>query len=99
MRRIAQKLQQLLRSEEGPTAVEYAVVLAMILLACIGGVKSVGSAVSASLENTALKVAGGSGGSGSSGSPAGGGSSGNSGNGKGNGKGGGNNGNGKGNGS
>jgi pilus assembly protein Flp/PilA len=31
-----------LRSEDGPTAVEYAVMLAMILLACIGAISLFG---------------------------------------------------------
>ena len=31
-----------LREEDGPTAVEYAVMLAMILLACLGAVATVG---------------------------------------------------------
>ncbi|MBL8816957.1 MAG: Flp family type IVb pilin [Planctomyces sp.] len=32
-----------LRSEDGPTAVEYAVMLAMIIIVCIAGVSTLGS--------------------------------------------------------
>lgn len=89
MRRTARILRRLLRSDDGPTAVEYAVLLALVLLVCIGAVKSVGSAVSASLENTAQLIGGGSSDSGTAGASGGGSSSGSSGSGKGGGKGGG----------
>lgn len=77
MQRFLRLCRRFLRAEDGPTAVEYAVVLAMILLVCIGAVKSVGSAVKGSLENTANQIAGagGSGGSGSGSAASGGGSS------------------------
>lgn len=38
-----QRVLQFLREEDGPTAVEYAVMLALILLVCIGAVASVGT--------------------------------------------------------
>jgi Flp pilus assembly pilin Flp len=70
MRRIRRFLGQLLTREDGPTAVEYAVVIAMVLLVCIGAVNSVGQAVSKSLQNSADLIGGNSGGSGSgSGTP------------------------------
>ena len=65
MQQIIKYCRRFLCSEEGPAAVEYAVVLAMILLICIGAVKSVGSAVKGSLENTANLVGGSSSSSGS----------------------------------
>jgi Flp pilus assembly pilin Flp len=78
MQRIRRLLWQLLKGEDGPTAVEYAVVIAMILLVCIGAVNSVGSAVSKSLQDSADLIgnatsggssgSGGSAGSGSAGS-------------------------------
>jgi pilus assembly protein Flp/PilA len=46
------KVRQFLVSEDGPTAVEYAVMLALILVACITIVTSLGGSVS----NTFSKV-------------------------------------------
>ena len=40
------KIRQFLVSEDGPTAVEYAVMLALILVACITIVTSLGTSVS-----------------------------------------------------
>jgi pilus assembly protein Flp/PilA len=40
------KCRQFLVSEDGPTAVEYAVMLALILVACISIVSSLGSSTS-----------------------------------------------------
>lgn len=47
---------QFLESEEGPTAVEYAVMLALILVACINIVTTLGHTVSATFNkvNTTL---------------------------------------------
>jgi len=67
VQKILRYCRRFLRSEEGPTAVEYAVVLAMILLVAIGAVKSVGTAVQGRLQNTADLI-GGSGSSDGSGS-------------------------------
>ncbi len=41
-----------LRSEDGPTAVEYAVMLAMILMFCIGAIEILGQATTDSFENS-----------------------------------------------
>ena len=49
-------LLHLLIDEDGPTAVEYAVMLAMIFLACIGSIVLVGNQTSASLANSASKM-------------------------------------------
>lgn len=40
------KLRRFLASEDGPTAVEYAVMLALILIACITVISSLGTNVS-----------------------------------------------------
>ena len=42
MKNFAQKIKNFLASEDGPTAVEYAVMLALIIAVCIGSVKLVG---------------------------------------------------------
>jgi pilus assembly protein Flp/PilA len=38
-----QQLGHFLRNEDGPTAVEYAVMLAMIIVVCIGAITTLGS--------------------------------------------------------
>jgi pilus assembly protein Flp/PilA len=49
-------LKNLLREEDGPTAVEYAVMLAMIVIVCIGAIRSVGNNTSESFENSANEI-------------------------------------------
>jgi len=49
-------LKNLLREEDGPTAVEYAVMLAMIVMVCIGAIRSVGGAASGSFENSSDEI-------------------------------------------
>lgn len=46
MLEMTKKVRRFLASEDGPTAVEYAVMLALILVACITIVTSLGSTVS-----------------------------------------------------
>jgi len=52
----ASRVRNFVVSEDGPTAVEYAVMLALILVACIGIVTSLGGSVSSNFNkvNTAL---------------------------------------------
>jgi len=47
------RLYQLLRGEEAATSVEYAVMLAMIILACIGAILVVGQNTAAMWQETA----------------------------------------------
>ena len=46
-----------LGSEDGPTAVEYAIMLALIVIVCIGAVQSIGTSANAKFgtANTALQ--------------------------------------------
>ncbi len=46
MTNVLKNVRQFLVSEDGPTAVEYAVMLALILVACITIVTSLGSTIS-----------------------------------------------------
>lgn len=46
MNNLIQGLRQFVVSEDGPTAVEYAVMLALILVACITVVTSLGTSIS-----------------------------------------------------
>ena len=43
MRMFAQKVQRFLVSEDGPTAVEYAVMLALIVIVCLTAITSLGT--------------------------------------------------------
>jgi pilus assembly protein Flp/PilA len=43
MKNLAKKLQRFLRSEDGPTAVEYAVMLALIVIVCLTAISSIGT--------------------------------------------------------
>ena len=42
MRPLIQQFANLLRNEDGPTAVEYAVMLALIIVVCIGAITTLG---------------------------------------------------------
>lgn len=57
MHRFKNLLVQLVRSDDGPTAVEYAVMLALILLACLAAIGTVGNLVGASFKNSANSIA------------------------------------------
>jgi pilus assembly protein Flp/PilA len=43
MKRFAQKVIQFLRREDGPTAVEYAVMLALIIVVCVAAITALGT--------------------------------------------------------
>jgi pilus assembly protein Flp/PilA len=45
------------RREDGPTAVEYAVMLALIIVVCIGAITTLGSNATATFSNVALNTA------------------------------------------
>ncbi|MED5576223.1 MAG: Flp family type IVb pilin, partial [Planctomycetota bacterium] len=42
MKRFFSKIKQFVRSEDGPTAVEYAVMLALIIIVCLAAIQAVG---------------------------------------------------------
>jgi pilus assembly protein Flp/PilA len=54
--RAMKKLLRFLLTEDGPTAVEYAVMMALIVLVCFGAIKSVGSATATSFSNSSLSI-------------------------------------------
>jgi pilus assembly protein Flp/PilA len=54
------KVQDFLQSEEGPTAVEYAVMLALIVVVCIAAITSLGQNSNKVFNNVALNTAVGS---------------------------------------
>ena len=43
MRSVAKKMVSFLKKEDGPTAVEYAVMLALIIVVCIAAITALGS--------------------------------------------------------
>ena len=57
------RVRRFMVSEDGPTAVEYAVMLALILVACITVVKSLGTQVNSTFTTVNSSIGGGGGGS------------------------------------
>ena len=53
MKSLAQKVQRFLVSEDGPTAVEYAVMLALIVIVCLTAITAVGTKASTTFTNVA----------------------------------------------
>jgi pilus assembly protein Flp/PilA len=54
------RLKRFLAQEDGPTAVEYAVMLALIVVVCIAAIATLGSDASNTFNNVALNEAAGS---------------------------------------
>ncbi len=57
LRRLAAKTVRFLKQEEGPTAVEYAVMLALIIVVCIAAITTLGTNASSTFSNVALNAA------------------------------------------
>ena len=57
MRRLQQFVADFLKQEDGPTAVEYAVMLALIIVVCIAAVITLGQNTSGTFNNAALNAA------------------------------------------
>ena len=53
MKGLAKKVQRFLVSEDGPTAVEYAVMLALIIIVCLTAVRAIGTNASAKFQEAA----------------------------------------------
>jgi pilus assembly protein Flp/PilA len=53
MRLIAVRVRRFLLSEDGPTAVEYAVMLALIVIVCLTAISAVGTRASATFKKVA----------------------------------------------
>jgi pilus assembly protein Flp/PilA len=58
MKSLTKKLQRFLASEDGPTAVEYAVMLALIIIVCLTAINAVGTNAKATFNNVAGSIAG-----------------------------------------
>ena len=53
MKNLALKVQRFLTSEDGPTAVEYAVMLALIIIVCLTAIQSIGNNANATFNSVA----------------------------------------------
>jgi pilus assembly protein Flp/PilA len=51
------RVARFLREEEGPTAVEYAVMLALIVVVCLVAITALGSNANATFGNISLNIA------------------------------------------
>jgi pilus assembly protein Flp/PilA len=56
MRKLTQKFVSFLKKEDGPTAVEYAVMLALIIVVCIAAITTLGSNANNTFSNVAAKA-------------------------------------------
>ena len=56
MKSLAKKVHRFLVSEDGPTAVEYAVMLALIVIVCLTAISSIGTQASTQFNNVAESI-------------------------------------------
>ena len=56
MKNLALKVQRFLVSEDGPTAVEYAVMLALIIIVCLTAIQAIGTNANATFQSVAAKL-------------------------------------------
>ena len=56
MRTIAKRLVRFLKQEDGPTALEYAVMLALIIVVCIAAIGTVGGQANNTFSTTGAKI-------------------------------------------
>jgi len=57
-RALVQNTVRFVKKEDGPTAVEYAVMLALIVVVCIAGITTLGSNANSTFANVELATAG-----------------------------------------
>jgi pilus assembly protein Flp/PilA len=56
MKNLALKVQRFLVSEDGPTAVEYAVMLALIVIVCLTAIRSIGTNANVTFGKVATEL-------------------------------------------
>ena len=56
MKSLASKVQRFLVSEDGPTAVEYAVMLALIVIVCLTAIRSIGTNANVTFTDVAAEL-------------------------------------------
>lgn len=58
MKNIITKVQKFMQSEDGPTAVEYAIMLALIVIVCLTAIQAVGTAANSAFEDVTTQLTG-----------------------------------------
>jgi pilus assembly protein Flp/PilA len=53
MKKLALAVRRFLRREDGPTAVEYAVMLALIVIVCLASIRTIGTNANTTFNNAA----------------------------------------------
>jgi len=56
MKNFASSIARFLTSEDGPTAVEYAVMLALIVVVCLAAIQSIGTNATTTFTNVSHKL-------------------------------------------
>ncbi|HMO12984.1 MAG TPA: Flp family type IVb pilin [Pirellulaceae bacterium] len=56
MKNFAQKVTRFLKSEDGPTAVEYAIMLALIVIVCLTAIQAVGRNAQSAFNDIASDI-------------------------------------------
>jgi pilus assembly protein Flp/PilA len=56
MKNFALKVQRFLKSEDGPTAVEYAIMLALIVIVCLTAIQAIGTNASSAFNDIATDI-------------------------------------------
>jgi pilus assembly protein Flp/PilA len=56
MKGFVKKVQRFLVSEDGPTAVEYAVMLALIVIVCLAAIQAIGTNANLTFQNIADQI-------------------------------------------
>ena len=56
MNKFVSNIRQFLKSEDGPTAVEYAVMLALIVIVCLTAIQAIGTNANATFQSIAATM-------------------------------------------
>ena len=56
MKNIISKVQRFIESEDGPTAVEYAIMLALIVIVCITAIQNIGTQANTAFNTIATEI-------------------------------------------
>jgi pilus assembly protein Flp/PilA len=56
MKSFITKVQKFMKAEDGPTAVEYAIMLALIVIVCLTAIQAVGTAANTAFQNVSTQM-------------------------------------------
>lgn len=56
MLKIVSRIQRFLRAEDGPTAVEYAVMLSLIVVVCLAAIQAIGTNATSTFNKVSAKL-------------------------------------------